>query len=135
LRPDTRILVTEDDVGIRELIRTRLTLAGYDVHTARNGSEALSRISTLRPAAMILDINMPEMDGFQVLTHLKSQGKRLPILVLTARHAAEDVRHAVGLGAKDYLTKPFTEVQLLARVSRLLRPPIPVSSRVVRLDG
>jgi DNA-binding response OmpR family regulator len=135
MQADTRILVVEDDLGIRELIRTRLTLAGYDVHTARNGSEALSRIYALRPAAMILDINMPEVDGFQVLKHLQSEGRRLPTLVLTARHAAEDVRLAVGLGAKDYLTKPFTETQLMARVSRLLRAPIPVSSRTLRLNA
>ena len=119
-----RILVAEDDQDVRELIRTRLTSAGFDVHTARNGIEALSRASTVKPDAMVLDINMPEVDGFSVLEALKVSGYVFPVLVLTARHAADDVRRAIGLGAKDYLTKPFTEAQLQARVARLLRSPV-----------
>ena len=123
-----RILVADDDLGVRDLIRTRLEMAGYDVHTAKNGTEALGRVRELRPNGMVLDINMPLMDGFSVLQTLKKEfpDRRLPVLVLTARHAADDVRRAVGLGAKDYLTKPFNESQLLARVARLLRPPIPI---------
>ena len=122
-----RILVAEDDSGIRDLLRGQLMRAGYEVHTVPNGVEGVQKFSTLRPDAMILDINMPQMDGFGVLEHLRPQlaAWRTPVLILTARHAAEDVRRAVGLGAKDYLTKPFSEGQLLARVARLLRPPIP----------
>lgn len=125
-----RILVADDDLGVRDLIRTRLEIAGYDVHTAKTGAEALGRVRELRPNAMVLDINMPLLDGFGVLETLKTEfaEKRLPVLVLTARHAADDVRRAVGLGAKDYLTKPFSESQLLARVARLLRAPIAVSA-------
>jgi two-component system OmpR family response regulator len=120
-----RVLVADDDFGVRDLIRTRLDVAGYDVYTARNGAEALDRVFELSPDALVLDINMPEMDGFAVLERLKTRvaPKRLPVLVLTARHAADDVRRAVSLGAKDYLTKPFNETQLLARVARLVRPP------------
>jgi DNA-binding response OmpR family regulator len=118
---EVRILVAEDDAGIRDIIRTRLQMAGYQVEVARNGVEALSKLKTWRPAAVILDINMPELDGFGVLEALGPAAKQTPILVLTARHAAEDVRRAIGLGAKDYLAKPFTESQLLARVARLLR--------------
>jgi len=127
MSPSRRILVAEDDSGVRDLIRTRLNAAGFDTHTAVNGVEALLRIGELKPDALVLDINMPEMDGFGVLEALKDNPARarLPVLVLTARHAAEDVRRAVGLGAKDYLTKPFNDAQLLARVARLLRPPIP----------
>jgi DNA-binding response OmpR family regulator len=127
MSPSRRILVAEDDSGVRDLIRTRLNAAGFDTHTAKNGVEALMRIGELKPDALVLDINMPEMDGFGVLEALKDNPARarLPVLVLTARHAAEDVRRAVGLGAKDYLTKPFNDAQLLARVARLLRPPIP----------
>jgi len=117
-----RIVVADDDAGIREIIRTRLQAAGYAVEIARTGYEALTKIETCRPAGVVLDINMPEMDGFGVLAALGPRN-RIPILVLTARHAAEDVRRAVDLGAKDYLAKPFTEAQLIARVSRLLRPP------------
>ena len=117
------ILVAEDDHGVRELIRTRLHSLGFDVHTARNGAEALDRMSAIRPSAMVLDINMPVLDGFGVLEAMRARNYVVPVLVLTARHAADDVRRAVGLGAKDYLTKPFTEAQLQARVARLLRAP------------
>jgi two-component system OmpR family response regulator len=122
-----RILVAEDDAGVRDVIRTRLEMAGYETHTARNGVEALKRVLELKPQGLMLDINMPELDGFGVLTALRSRPelKFAPTLILTARHAPGDVRRAVGLGAKDYLSKPFTESQLLARVARLLRPPIP----------
>ena len=123
-----QILVAEDDQDVRELIRTRLTGSGFDVHTVRNGAEALERVRTMKASAMVLDINMPVLDGFSVLEALKTHGCVFPVLVLTARHAGEDVRRAVSLGAKDYLTKPFTEAQLQARVARLFRAPTPVAS-------
>jgi two-component system OmpR family response regulator len=128
-----QILVAEDDQDVRELIRTRLTGSGFDVQTVRNGAEALERIRTMKPNAMVLDINMPVLDGFSVLEALKARGCLFPVLVLTARHAADDVRRAVSLGAKDYLTKPFTEAQLQARVARLLRAPAPVARPVTML--
>jgi DNA-binding response OmpR family regulator len=119
--------VVDDDSNVRDLIRVRLDAAGYDVHTARTGLEAIDRIGELSPSAMVLDINMPQMDGFGVLAAMKKEGKSLPVLVLTARHAGDDVRRAIDLGAKDYLTKPFNELQLLARVARLMRRPLPAA--------
>jgi DNA-binding response OmpR family regulator len=130
-----RILVVEDDHDVRELIRTRLESAGYEMHTARNGSEALGRIAVVKPHGMVLDINMPELDGFGVLEALKTQGALFPVLVLTARHAADDVRRAISLGAKDYLTKPFTEAQLQARVARLMRALLPVAEPCTVISG
>lgn len=127
MSPRYRILVAEDDQDVRELLRTRLTSSGFDVHVARNGSEALELVSTVKPNAMVLDINMPKFDGFSVLEALRTRGCLFPVLVLSARHAPEDVRRAVSLGAKDYLAKPFTEAQLQARVARLLRAPAPVA--------
>lgn len=123
---DGLILVVEDDPAVRNLVRARLRMAGYEVHTARNGAEALVRIGDLKPDAMILDINMPELDGFGVLSALREtrDAHRPSTMVLTARHAEEDVRRAVMLGAKDYLTKPFNETQLMSRVARLLRRPL-----------
>jgi DNA-binding response OmpR family regulator len=129
------ILVAEDDQDVRELIRTRLTASGFDVHTARNGAQALERLRAIKANAMVLDINMPEVDGFKVLDILKAEKRLVPTLVLTARHAADDVRKAISLGAKDYLTKPFTEAQLQARVARLLRAPPPVPSNAIMLGG
>lgn len=121
-----KVLVVDDDPGIREIIRTRLQMVGLEVMIARNGNEALSRILGWRPDAVILDINMPELDGFGVLETLQAgHTPSPPVMVLTARHAQDDVSRAVKLGARDYLTKPFTEAQLVARVGRLLRyrPP------------
>jgi DNA-binding response OmpR family regulator len=117
------ILVAEDDLGVRELIRARLSIAGHNVHIAKTGADALARTLELRPDAVVLDINMPDLDGFGYLTALKTHMAvaRPPVLVLTARHSADDVRRALELGAKDYLTKPFNDQQLLARVARLLR--------------
>jgi DNA-binding response OmpR family regulator len=116
-----RILVAEDDQGVRDLIRAQLHTAGMEVHTARDGFEAISQIATLSPAVLVLDINMPRLDGFGVLKTLQERGQVVPTLVLTARHAEADVRRAITLGAKDYLTKPFSEAQLRARVAKLLR--------------
>jgi DNA-binding response OmpR family regulator len=115
------ILIVDDDANIRDIIRTRLRMAAYQTSIACNGVEALARIKDRCLAGMILDINMPGLDGFAVLAALRDQDLRIPTLVLTARHAAEDVRRAVDLGAKDFLAKPFNENQLMARVDRLMR--------------
>lgn len=126
MQHERRLLVADDDNDMRELIRSLLGGVGYDIHVARNGAEALEQVEALAPDAMILDINMPEIDGFGVLEALRGRARgRLPVLMLTARHAGDDVRRAVSLGAKDYLAKPFNRDQLIARVSRLVRPPPP----------
>ena len=119
----SRILVVDDDPMILELLVTRLELARYQVATARDGHEALKRVSDFHPHAMILDVNMPGLDGFGVLRHLKSTGRimTLPVMVLTARYLASDVQEAVTLGARDFLAKPFKDNQLVLRVERLLR--------------
>lgn len=119
------VLVAEDDYSVRELVRTRLQLAGYDVVTARTGAEAVTRVRHFVVDGVVLDINMPEVDGFGVLRAIQMTPSisRLPVLMLTARHAEHDVRRALVLGARDYLTKPFSEQQLVARVARLLRAP------------
>ena len=119
----SRIFVVDDDAMILELLVTRLDLAGYEVVTARDGHEAIKRIPDIHPHAMILDINMPRLDGFGVLQHLKSTGRilTLPVMVLTARYQASDVQEAIKLGAIDFLAKPFKDKQLFMRVERLLR--------------
>jgi DNA-binding response OmpR family regulator len=128
-----RILIAEDDAGVRDLLRARLSEAGWDVHTAHNGLEAVDRVRGLRPDALILDINMPLLDGFGVLEVIRADDnvRHVRVLVLTARHAADDVRRAMRLGAKDFLAKPFNDGQLLPRVARLLRAPIPAKSSYV----
>jgi DNA-binding response OmpR family regulator len=117
-----RVLVVEDDAFLLELITTRLELAGFDTRSARDGSQALQRLTEFRPEAMVLDINMPVLDGFGVLIHMQAQGliEKTPTMVLTARNSPEDVSKAIKLGARDYLSKPFKDEQLIARVGRLL---------------
>lgn len=117
-----RILVVDDDDSIVDLVSTRLIIGGYKVATATDGFEAIRNLKDLEPDAMILDINMPGLDGFGVLEHMRKEGShKAPTLVLTARHNAQDVEKAIRLGAKDYLAKPFDDRLLLARVARLFR--------------
>jgi DNA-binding response OmpR family regulator len=124
-----RILAVDDDRAVLELVCTRLTLAGYDVFSARDGHEALGRLSSLRPAAMVLDLGMPSLDGFGVLEKMGKAGTaKTPTLVLTARHSAPDVKRAISLGARDFLSKPFNDNQLLMRVQRLFRCPVQARS-------
>ena len=119
----TRVFVAEDDPAILELVVTRLEIAGYRTGSARDGASALHIIRSSLPAAVILDVNMPELDGFGVLRAMRSHApsSRIPALMLTARKSAEDVRTARNYGANDYLVKPFEGRQLLERVGRLVR--------------
>ena len=122
-----RILVVEDDADVLDLITTRLDLAGYHTFWARDGRQGLARLAEVRPVAMVLDINMPALDGFGVLRKMRNDGRypQVPTLMLTARNHASDVQEALSLGALDFLAKPFQDRQLLSRVARLLRvrPP------------
>ena len=130
------ILVVEDDPWVLDLITLRLELAGYRSFYARSGVEGVKRLHELRPAAMILDINMPDLDGFGVLRQMAQmeESRRVPTLVLTARKQEADVRTAIQLGASDFMTKPFNGDTFLARVARLTRgkarprAPAPVQS-------
>jgi DNA-binding response OmpR family regulator len=118
-----KILVVEDDPMIRELIVMRLELGGYQAFTACDGFQGLAQLDEVRPAAVLLDINMPRMDGFGMLRRMRQTGQiaNVPTMVLTARNQAEDVQAAIALGARDFMSKPFRDEQLLARVGRLLR--------------
>lgn len=118
-----RVFIAEDDRNLLELLTTRLGLAGYETSFGRDGWEALEGIHSTRPAAIVLDVNMPRLDGFGVLRHLKKSPAvaNIPVMMLTARNAPGDIREAIAQGAKDYLAKPFNDAMLLARVARLLR--------------
>jgi DNA-binding response OmpR family regulator len=117
------VLVVDDDPLLLDLLETLLGLADYQVCVARDGREALDAVIATPPDLMVLDINMPVMDGFAVLEELarRDPSESPPILVLTARYAADDVNRALRLGASDYLAKPFSNKTLLMRVHRLLR--------------
>ncbi|ALL14120.1 response regulator [Caulobacter henricii] len=117
------ILVVEDDESIRNLIVSQLQDAGFEVVTAADGLEGLAAIRERRPDAVLLDINMPSMDGFTMLERMKNDPatSNLPVLMLSAQSSPEDIRRAVQLGADDYIGKPFESRQLLRRVDRMIR--------------
>ncbi|MET0293595.1 MAG: response regulator [Phenylobacterium sp.] len=122
-RAAPRVLVVDDDALLRELLITRLTLGGYQTFWAGDGFEALQRCSEVRPNAVVLDMNMPRLDGFGFLERLPTMPGPAPrVMVLTARNQSADVQKAIKLGAHDFLTKPFDEKLFLQRVARLLRP-------------
>lgn len=115
------ILIADDDSKLLKMVGRTLRYEGYQVVTATNGREALSQIDTKRPDLLILDWRMPELDGIQVLEHLRDAGNNIPILMLTARDAVEDRVEGLDRGADDYLVKPFAPSELLARLKSLLR--------------
>jgi PleD family two-component response regulator len=117
------VLVAEDDEVVAALLRHRLTREGFTVVHARDGLAALD-VAAARPLALaVLDILMPGLDGFEVLTRLRQteRGAHIPILMLTGLGNERDVERALALGANDYVIKPFSPVEVTARVHRLLR--------------
>lgn len=120
-----RVVVAEDDEALRELIVTRLTMGGYLAFTAPDGVQAIEAIKAHAPHGVILDIGMPNLDGFGVLNAIRTLAFKPPVLVLTARNAVNDMQRAMQLGAKDYMTKPFDEARLMVRVARLTRGGAP----------
>ena len=114
------ILVVDDEANIRDLARLYLEKDGYRVDTVTNGRDALAYIKKTPPTLVVLDLMLPEVDGWEVCRHVRSEGT-LPILMLTARD--DDIDKIVGLemGADDYLTKPFNPRELVARVRAILR--------------
>jgi two-component system response regulator MprA len=116
-----RILVVDDDRAVRESLRRSLAFNGYSVELAHDGVEALDKIATDRPDALVLDVMMPRLDGLEVCRQLRSTGDDLPILVLTARDSVSERVAGLDAGADDYLPKPFALEELLARMRALLR--------------
>jgi two-component system response regulator MprA len=117
----SRILIAEDDSGVRDAVRRALGFEGYEVSVAVDGEEALDLVVSDRPDALVLDVMMPKLDGLDVCRRLRAEGDDLPILVLTARHSVSDRVAGLDAGADDYLVKPFALEELLARLRALLR--------------
>ncbi len=116
-----RILLVEDEVGIRVALEDRLRVVGYEVETADNGRVAVERASEGGIDLIILDLILPGMDGLEVCQELRQRGIFTPVLMLTARAQLEDKLRGFAQGADDYLTKPFDFLELLARTKALLR--------------
>ncbi|MFI9238856.1 response regulator transcription factor [Streptomyces sp. NPDC053079] len=119
------VLVVDDDPDVRAAVVDGLAVEGYTVRSAADGLEALSAVAAAQPAAIVLDLAMPVLDGLAVCRRLRELGDRTPVLVLTARDAVSDRVAGLDAGADDYLVKPFALDELLARLRALLRRAAP----------
>jgi DNA-binding response OmpR family regulator len=117
----TRIVLVEDNEDLAFGLRAALEFEGYEVHVVGDGRLAVDRIPGLAPALVILDLMLPGIDGYEVLSRLRKAGSRAPVLILTAKGEEADVLTGFDRGADDYVTKPFSTAELLARVRALLR--------------
>ena len=121
----TRILIVEDERNIVDIIRFNLEKEGYEVETAFDGEEAVRKVNSFKPDLMLLDLMLPQMDGFQVCRKVREH-HGLPILMLTAKEEEVDKVLGLEMGADDYITKPFGMRELLARIKANLRRTGPV---------
>jgi two-component system response regulator MprA len=120
-----RILVVDDDAAVRNSLDRALRVNGYDVDLAVDGADALGKVVTEPPDAMVLDVLMPNVDGLEVCRRLRAMGDRTPILMLTAQDGVTERVAGLDAGADDYLPKPFALDELLARLRALLRRAAP----------
>ncbi len=116
-----RVLVVDDEPAIADLVRTALRYEGFDVATAGNGRDVLTTVESFRPDLIVLDVMLPDLDGFEVQRRLADRGRRIPVLFLTARDATGDKVRGLTIGGDDYVTKPFSLEELIARIRAVLR--------------
>jgi two-component system OmpR family response regulator len=132
MNPEKRtVLVVDDEEYIRDLVRTALTFSGFEVAVAADGVSALNDVQRLQPDLVILDVNMPGFDGFEVVRRLRDAGDSTPVIFLTARDSAEDKLSGFTKGGDDYVTKPFSLEELVARVEAVLRRTAPAEEKTV----
>lgn len=120
-RRPANILVVDDEDSLTDLVSSALRFAGYDVRTEGNGIDALRAIKARSPDLIVLDVNMPELDGFEVCRRIRRDGVQTPVIFLTARDDIDDLRVGFRQGGDDYLTKPFSLEELGLRIEALLR--------------
>jgi two-component system, OmpR family, response regulator len=133
----SRVLVVDDEPNIVDVISMALRFQGFTVESAGTGSDALTQVAAFRPDLIVLDVMLPDMEGFEVANRLGAQRSRVPIIFLTARDATEDKIRGLTLGGDDYVTKPFSLEELVARIRTILRRAglaEPESSRLVFED-
>ena len=116
-----RVLVVDDELNISELVSMALRYEGFDVRTAGTGRDALRTAGEFDPALVVLDVMLPDLDGLEVLKRLRASGVKSPVIFLTARDATEDKVRGLTVGGDDYVTKPFSLEELVARIRVVLR--------------
>jgi two-component system, OmpR family, response regulator len=116
-----RVLVVDDEPNIVDVISMALRFEGFEVASAATGAEAIASVAARRPALLVLDVMLPDIDGFEVARRLASAREEVPIIFLTARDSTEDVVRGLSIGGDDYVTKPFSLEELIARVRTILR--------------
>jgi two-component system OmpR family response regulator len=123
-RPDgspLRVLVVDDEASIADLLSMALRYEGWDIRTAGDGATAVREAREFRPDAVILDVMLPDIDGLEVLRRMRAEWPEIPVLFLTARDAVEDRVAGITVGGDDYVTKPFSLEEVVARIRGLLR--------------
>jgi len=132
-----RVLVVDDEPNIVDVITMALRFEGFEVESAGSGADAIAAVAARKPAVMVLDVMLPDIDGFEVARRLAGARAGVPIIFLTARDATEDVVHGLTVGGDDYVTKPFSLEELVARIRTVLRRSghsEPDSSKLVFAD-
>jgi two-component system, OmpR family, response regulator len=134
--PEAKLLVVDDEPNIRELLSTSLRFAGFEVVSAGSGREALVAAEEHAPDLAVLDVMLPDMDGFTVTRRLRAAGKHFPVLFLTAKDDTEDKVTGLTVGGDDYVTKPFSLDEVVARIRAVLRRTQPQvdDDAVIRVD-
>ena len=116
-----RLLLVDDEDNLRSMLDAALRHSGFEVHPVANGRDAIEAVPVVNPDLIVLDVMLPDLDGFDVCKRLRSSGDRTPVLFLTARDATEDKVRGLTLGGDDYLVKPFSLEELVARITAVLR--------------
>ena len=114
-------MIVDDEPGVRALLRDTLIIAGFETIEASDGMSALTLLRTNKPALMVIDINMPLMDGFELVERLRTTNDLTPVLMLTARDDKSDIARGLKIGADDYVVKPFGIEELVLRIKAILR--------------
>lgn len=131
--PEAKLLVVDDEPNILELLATSLRFAGFEVVTAVNGRDALLKAEAENPDLAVLDVMLPDMDGFSVTRKLRAAGRHFPILFLTAKDDTDDKVTGLTVGGDDYVTKPFSLDEVVARIRAVLRRTQPIEEEDSRL--
>ena len=118
---EARLLVVDDEPNIRDLLATSLRFAGFEVFTASTGNEVIREATEHQPDLVVLDVMLPDMDGFTVTRRLRDRGEQYPILFLTAKDETQDKVAGLTVGGDDYVTKPFSLEEVVARIRAVLR--------------